>query len=84
MITNRIKILGFTFDGIFISSEISKEIKQKLRFSKLVKELDDIIWYMDKDNLLATYKMVDRSMVNYDVIVKPQLVGSKRLITTYV
>ncbi|XP_037825851.1 uncharacterized protein LOC119613856 [Lucilia sericata] len=60
------KILGVTFDSLFTSSAHATAITHKLRSrNKVLKALAGSTWGMDKETLLATYKTIGRSVVNY-------------------
>ncbi|XP_037823665.1 uncharacterized protein LOC119612022, partial [Lucilia sericata] len=60
------KILGVTFDSLFTSSAHATAITHKLRSrNKVLKALAGSTWGMDKETLLATFKTIDRSVINY-------------------
>ncbi|XP_037811763.1 uncharacterized protein LOC119603706 [Lucilia sericata] len=60
------KILGVTFDSLFTSPAHATAITHKLRSrNKVLKALAGSTWGMDKETLLATYKTIGRSVVNY-------------------
>ncbi|KAI8117189.1 hypothetical protein CVS40_10885 [Lucilia cuprina] len=63
---NHPKILGVNFDSLFTSSAHGTTITNKLQSrNKVLKALAGSTWGMDKETLLATYKTIGRSVVNY-------------------
>lgn len=60
------KILGVTFDSMFVSSAHATAICNKMQSrNKVLKSLAGSSWGMDKETLLTTYKTIGRSVVNY-------------------